>query len=97
MKYFVFGEEIEITEMNKPKGSHGSVFEFKTTKSAKKFGLDETFYFQVPNKFSNDYVPFPRVMEMKEAQTENLNLISIFLTKCIWNQELVNQWSEPLI
>ena len=95
MTYYVLGEEVEIKLMQKPAGGHGSVFEFSGSRSLEKIGLKETFYFQMPNKFSFK-LPLPgHDFSMKHADTHYLSVLSIFLGKCIWNRKLVNQYATP--
>ena len=92
MKYYLFGEEVEIYSMTKV---IGSIFRFHGNAALKDIGLAEEFYFQAPYHFSitPDFNEFGQIIT--DATNHSQVLLGDFLRTSIWFGRLVNQFVVP--
>jgi hypothetical protein len=94
MHYQILGEQVTIDSMNKVKGS---VFVI-SGKGFSKLGLPNSFYFQMPGKFSTGNIEsIDSCGNLVNTLPETLDrqILSIFLHKNIRNGSAVNQKPEP--
>ena len=96
MNFTIFEKAFRINAMSNIPGG-GSVKHFLGS-GLSELGLPNSFYFQMPDKIAaaeqeniNQYGMFENTYTL----TQERNLLSIFLGKCIRNGMLVNQFSEP--
>jgi hypothetical protein len=94
MHYQILGEQVTIRSMNKIRGS---VFAVSGT-GFSNLGLPNSFYFQMPGKFSNGRIEsIDSYGNLTDTLPESLDLqiLSIFLHKNIRNGHLADQFSDP--
>jgi hypothetical protein len=94
MHYQILGEQVTIDSMNKIRGS---VFAISGT-GFSKLGLPNSFYFQMPGKFSYgsiDSIDSYGNLVNTLPETLDRQILSIFLHKNIRNGYAVNKSSNP--
>jgi hypothetical protein len=88
MLYHILGEQVTIHALNKEKGNIFSV----SGSGFSKVGLPNTFYFQMPGKFSAEFNDSTdQHGNLKNVLPESLDrqILSIFLHKSIRNGQIV--------
>lgn len=100
MLYYVLGQGIEITEMKKPSGGYGSIFEFSGDSQAlQKIGLNGKFFYSAAGigRFTNELKAHMDTYDLWEPKNPFQYVLSIFLYKSIFNGRLTNQFEAPYL
>jgi hypothetical protein len=98
MNYYVFGKQVAIFTMS-PVPQGGSIKHF-TGSDLSRLNLPDSFYFQMPDKIApaaQENISQQGTLVNTYLVSQELNIFSIFLGKCIWHGKLVDQFSEPYI